>query len=198
MRKIPRNIKTAVMSTASILALTQVCMPTPVGAVDITAHQLNAADNFDTEQVVANFLPQLEEEGGKIKIPVQKKKAPQALAAVRAAGDGIEKGKKGMKVREQLSNQGNFAYFGKLYIGNPPQAIECIFDTGSANPWVASRHVRDSVADFDQKLFDERKSDTFIAPEEKHWASINFGSGSLKGYFAKDTVMLGDPDDKKG
>ena len=67
-------------------------------------------------------------------------------------GDGImldQQSKKGIKVREQLSNQDNFAYFGKLYMGNPPQEIECIFDTGSANPWVASRHVRDSVADFD-------------------------------------------------
>ena len=83
-------------------------------------------------------------------------------------------------------------------MGNPPQEISCIFDTGSANPWIASRHVKDSVADYDGPFYNEKKSDTFIAPKEKHWAKINFGSGSLKGYFAKDSVMLGDPDDKDG
>ena len=57
MRKIPRNTKTATLASASILALTQVCLPTSVGAVDITSHQKNAADAFDSDQIVANFLP---------------------------------------------------------------------------------------------------------------------------------------------
>ena len=57
MRKIPRNTKTATLASASILALTQVCLPTTVGAVSVSAHQINAADTFNSDQIVANFLP---------------------------------------------------------------------------------------------------------------------------------------------
>ena len=45
-------------------------------------------------------------------------------------------------------------------------------------------------------LYDPKKSSTFVEPEKKHWSRIHFGTGELKGYFAEETVMIGDPNDK--
>ena len=96
-----------------------------------------------------------------------------------------------MKVREYLNNNSNMAYTGELFFGTPPQKIRAIFDTGSANPWVITKQARET------KSFDPKSSSTFVEPTDKQWTSITFGSGSLKGYFATDSVILGDPEDKK-
>mmetsp|Transcript_30672 Transcript_30672/g.37955 ORF Transcript_30672/g.37955 Transcript_30672/m.37955 type:complete len:350 (+) Transcript_30672:379-1428(+) len=92
-----------------------------------------------------------------------------------------------MQVRETLENQNNMVYMGDLYIGSPAQAIRAIFDTGSANPWILSKTARA------EHSFDQTKSTTFKDPSTKQWTSIHFGSGTLRGYFASDTVLLGDP-----
>mmetsp|Transcript_758 Transcript_758/g.1136 ORF Transcript_758/g.1136 Transcript_758/m.1136 type:complete len:301 (-) Transcript_758:357-1259(-) len=98
---------------------------------------------------------------------------------------------KGMQVREMLETQkGNMMYIGDLYIGTPPQRLRAIFDTGSANPWIASNKVTTVEHSFDTKA-----SSTYVEPAEKQWVNIHFGSGEIKGYFANDTVRLGDPND---
>ena len=91
-----------------------------------------------------------------------------------------------------LENNQNTSYIGKLSFGTPPQELDCIFDTGSANPWVLS-----SAANTGLKAFDSSLSSTFTEPEDKRWVEITFGSGEVKGYFVNDTVTLGDPNDKE-
>ena len=79
---------------------------------------------------------------------------------------------------------------GDLYFGTPPQKIRAIFDTGSANPWVITKEVRE------EHSFDPTASSSFSEPKDKQWVEIGFGSGDLKGYFATDTVLLGDVDNE--
>ena len=114
------------------------------------------------------------------------------------SANGLEVGESGMiladkgrmKVRVNLNNYQNTSYMGDLYFGNPPQKIRAIFDTGSANPWVISKNARA------KNSFDTSKSSTFVEPAKKEWTNISFGSGTLRGYFATDEVVLGDVDDK--
>ena len=40
-------------------------------------------------------------------------------------------------------NNFNFAYTSNLHIGTPPQTINCLFDTGSANAWILSKEAVD-------------------------------------------------------
>ena len=92
------------------------------------------------------------------------------------------------------------SYTGELFIGSGenPQKIRCIFDTGSANPWVLSKQgTRDMDPDDDAWYFDPELSPSFEEPydEDKEWVSISFGTGSINGYFVQDQVILGDPKD---
>lgn len=42
------------------------------------------------------------------------------------------------EVDVKLKNYYNFNYVGTIYVGNPPQELRAIFDSGSANLWVIS------------------------------------------------------------
>ena len=186
-------MKTTKLVTPLILAFSQLLLQHSVGAVDIIKHQMDASVSIND---VTGMQNQSEQKGGAIKIPIQKRPAPKVLANINGPGDGIMLDQSGMshgiKVRELLRNDQNRAYYGTLYMGTPPQAVSCIFDTGSANAWIASKHAKADLSKQDDPLFNEDKSETFIEPENKQWTKIDFGSGSLRGYFAQDSVMLGD------
>eukprot|EP00924_Labyrinthula_sp_SR-Ha-C_P016613 snap_masked-scaffold_6-processed-gene-9.7-mRNA-1 protein AED:0.37 eAED:0.37 QI:0/0/0/1/1/1/2/0/302 len=68
----------------------------------------------------------------------------------------------------------------------PPQTVSVIFDTGSSNLWVPNKNK------FLQRhnLYQHDKSSTYL-PNGTHFA-IQYGSGSVKGVFSRDTVTLGD------
>jgi len=46
------------------------------------------------------------------------------------------------QVEVGLKNYYNFNYVGTVYVGNPPQLVRAIFDTGSTNLWVISSHCK--------------------------------------------------------
>uniref|UniRef100_A0A7S3ZA18 Peptidase A1 domain-containing protein n=1 Tax=Lotharella globosa TaxID=91324 RepID=A0A7S3ZA18_9EUKA len=79
-------------------------------------------------------------------------------------------------------------YTGPIEIGTPGQGLDCIFDTGSSMAWVFSTKCRSSMCDMHTQ-FDATKSSTYSgSTTEMH---ITFGTGSLRGVLAKDTVSLG-------
>ena len=41
--------------------------------------------------------------------------------------------------RMSSANQGDALYTSDVYLGNPPQKLRALFDTGSQNTWVLSR-----------------------------------------------------------
>ena len=46
------------------------------------------------------------------------------------------KGHGSKKIKKSLEDDHNIAYMGSISLGNPPQELKTLFDTGSANTWV--------------------------------------------------------------
>ena len=91
-------------------------------------------------------------------------------------------------------NLADNAYVSDIYVGNPPQPIKALFDTGSTNTWILnSKTTLPNGAEKDRS-FNAEVSSSFHSTEQQ--AKIYFGSGNLAGNFVTDTVRLGTCDGK--
>lgn len=82
-----------------------------------------------------------------------------------------------------------------MFVGNPPQKVRALFDTGSTNTWILNKNT-DLKNHKDKELsYDDDASKTREKTEQK--AIIQFGSGALAGHFFKDDVRLGSCDGSK-
>ncbi|KAK9077372.1 hypothetical protein SSX86_005709 [Deinandra increscens subsp. villosa] len=88
-----------------------------------------------------------------------------------------------------LKNYREVEYFGEIGIGTPPQNFTVIFDTGSANLWIPSSQCLSSVSCMFHSKYKSSESSTYKT-NGKH-AAIDYGSGSISGYFSEDNVMVG-------
>lgn len=94
-----------------------------------------------------------------------------------------------------LKNYYNYNYVGTLMVGNPPQKIRAIFDTGSTNQWVLSSLCEsDGCLNGDNMVYDPTMSDTFIPTDVG--VEIEFGSGPLEGFFGFDDFWVGGGEEK--
>jgi len=75
-----------------------------------------------------------------------------------------------------------------MYVGNPPQKVRALFDTGSTNTWILNKKV-DLHGKEKEYSYDETKSPGHQLTEQK--AIIQFGSGALAGHFINDDIRLG-------
>lgn len=94
-------------------------------------------------------------------------------------------------------------YSGKVQIGNPPQELEMVFDTGSANIIVTSS-LCNTTGCLNHKQYDMEKSSTHspIFFLETHYADLirtpnqrdqilmYFGTGQVKSYLGYDTICI--------
>ncbi|XP_076597049.1 pepsin A-like [Chaetodon auriga] len=89
---------------------------------------------------------------------------------------------------ESMTNDADLSYYGVISIGNPPQSFTVIFDTGSSNLWVPSVYCSSEACENHHK-FNPQQSSTFKWGDRS--LSIQYGTGSMTGYLASDTVEVG-------
>uniref|UniRef100_A0A8B9CZC9 pepsin A n=1 Tax=Anser brachyrhynchus TaxID=132585 RepID=A0A8B9CZC9_9AVES len=89
---------------------------------------------------------------------------------------------------EPLENIMDAEYVGAISIGTPPQQFLVLFDTGSSDLWVPSVDCS-SPACGEHERFDHRLSATHRPTGQP--ISIQYGTGSVAGVLAYDTVHVG-------
>ncbi|KAK5617320.1 hypothetical protein CRENBAI_007722 [Crenichthys baileyi] len=89
-----------------------------------------------------------------------------------------------------LTNYLDTQYFGEISIGSPAQMFNVVFDTGSANLWVPSQRCSPfSTACFTHNRYDSSQSHTHV--ENGTGFSINYASGTIRGFLSEDVVVVG-------
>ncbi|KAG0519251.1 hypothetical protein BDA96_09G248400 [Sorghum bicolor] len=89
-----------------------------------------------------------------------------------------------------LKNYMNAQYFGEIGVGTPEQKFTVIFDTGSSNLWVPSSKCYFSIACYFHSRYKSGQSSTYKKNGKP--AAIQYGTGSIAGFFSEDSVTLGD------
>ncbi|KAL7527049.1 hypothetical protein ACHAWF_002021 [Thalassiosira exigua] len=92
-----------------------------------------------------------------------------------------------------IKDYANAQYYGTVHIGTPPQPFTVIFDTGSSNLWVPKINCKNCGYWFihgGKKKYDEGKSSSF--QKDGSDFQIQYGSGSVHGFFSVDKITLAD------
>ncbi|XP_069495860.1 pepsin A-like [Ambystoma mexicanum] len=89
---------------------------------------------------------------------------------------------------EPMTNYMDMQYCGTVSIGTPPQQFNVQFDTGSSNFWVPSVYCN-SYACSNHNKFNPSSSSTFQSTGQS--MSAGYGTGSMTGVFAYDTLQVG-------
>jgi hypothetical protein len=89
-----------------------------------------------------------------------------------------------------IKDYANAQYYGAVSIGNPPQSFQVIFDTGSSNLWVPKIGCSHCGNPFfgTKSKYNHESSSSYA--EDGGVFEIQYGSGSVNGYFSQDTVTL--------
>lgn len=89
----------------------------------------------------------------------------------------------------KMKNNQNTQYVAHVAVGEPPQYIPVILDTGSANLWVASSRCKSKQCTVNG-AYNHDNSTTYKATFVK--VKVKFGSGRIEGVIVRDTVALGE------
>lgn len=87
-----------------------------------------------------------------------------------------------------ISDYQNAQYYGPIAIGTPLKTFNVIFDTGSSNLWVPSRHCIFTCGL--KPRYDDRKSSTAKANGQRF--NLTYGSGPVSGFLSEDTIQFGE------
>jgi len=123
------------------------------------------------------------------KFPLKKVENREFVAQI------IARAAKGMKPSFRLKDDGsivindyeNSQYYGEIALGTREQKFNVIFDTGSADLWVASSQCDSSCGR--HAKYDSSKSSTYVANGTSF--DIMYGSGPVSGFQSIDTLDMG-------
>jgi len=110
------------------------------------------------------------------------------IKQTRATGSSFLSLKSGLDTSVPIKNFANTQFVGTVGVGSPPQWIDVIFDTGSANFWVNSKMCKESSCK-SRPYYDHSESKDY--KKDGHKISVQFGTGALEGKISKDTVTIG-------
>lgn len=132
--------------------------------------------------------------------PADMKPGPDGLVRLPLAKDPLtmarlkSQSRNGVSVSQQgtivIDDYENAQYYGPISVGTPPQTLNVIYDTGSANLWVPNIHHLLSP----HKTYNHDKSSTY-KPNGTIF-DIEYGSGPVSGFFSEDTFNMGGYDVK--
>jgi hypothetical protein len=100
----------------------------------------------------------------------------------RSIGSRFDPGKKSFINIDDFMNA---QFYGDISVGNPPQTVSVIFDTGSSNLWVPNKKPLFTR----HKVYKHEKSTTY--GKNGTIFKIEYGSGPVSGFFSRDDVKLG-------
>lgn len=96
--------------------------------------------------------------------------------------------------RLDSANHGDSLYTSDIYLGNPPQKLRALFDTGSQNTWVLSKSTQVNTNGIFHNYYDQSKSVT-AQNMSLNTTHATFGTGKLSGHFITDDLRIGLNDD---
>merc|ERR1712072_989199 len=110
----------------------------------------------------------------------------------------LEAGDQDHKVfKQHLVNNANTQYFGKIWVGTPPKPFTVVFDTGSSVLWVPSASCKSSACKIHRRFALTSSSTGKLIQVSKNKvreAHIEYGTGSMTGVEAVDSVRFGKQD----
>jgi len=91
-----------------------------------------------------------------------------------------------------IKDYSNAQYYGEVGIGTPPVTFKVVYDTGSSNLWVPMVGCKHCGIKFiaEKTKYDPNKSSTY--QEDGADFEITYGSGSVSGNFAEESILLAD------
>ena len=93
----------------------------------------------------------------------------------------------GNKGKLSLKNFSNSQYVGRVGIGSPPQYLDVILDTGSANFWVNSKLCHDYACET-HNSYDNKLSETY--ENLGYVINVQFGTGEIRGEINYESVTV--------
>lgn len=187
------------VSLVALLALAAFCafLSTTETSTDAVVHEgrrdtygfinddVFPADASDTAEA-EDTAPLTEEiEEGVHRVPITR----------RAKQDKKEVGPDANELRETvLSNRGNMQYYGQVRIGTPAQSFNVVFDTGSFILWVPDVACKGFACETHSRFAVHSSSTGQVLDVRKDLvklAYIKYGTGSMVGVKATDTVRVG-------
>jgi len=128
---------------------------------------------------------------GLVRVPLNKREnAKTTLKKFGAHVEAVKQRYEAGPIPVPLTNYMDAQYFGEITIGTPGQKFNVIFDTGSSNLWVPSKHCDLlSIACWLHSKYDSDKSSTYVKNGTKF--AISYGSGDMTGFLSTDSVALG-------
>jgi len=110
----------------------------------------------------------------------------------------LEAGDQDHKVfKQHLVNNANTQYYGKIWVGTPPKPFTVVFDTGSSVLWVPSASCKSSACKIHRRFaLTGSKTGKLIqvSKNKVREAHIEYGTGSMTGIEAVDSIRFGKQD----